>query len=127
VAINLNRLAVIELLLDELDDAHEHFRESLTMLTEAGNIVTTAVILRGFAELANRRAQHRRAALLIGAVERIRDEVGGGAPPELMASWGDAEGNARRALGDEAFQRARAEGYTMSTEEAVSYALDEEG
>jgi tetratricopeptide (TPR) repeat protein len=125
VAINLNRLAVVELLLGELDAAREHFREGLTMVSEAGSLVTSMPSLRGFAEIAGRRGQHQRAARLIGAVARIRDQVGGGSAPQLMAVWGDAEEEARRRLGDEAFERARAEGYAMSSEEAVAYALED--
>jgi predicted ATPase/class 3 adenylate cyclase len=125
VAINLNRLGFIELLLGELDAAQEHLRESLGMITEAGSVVTNWVILRGLAEIASRRAQHRRAARLIGAVARIRDEVwGGGSPQQIpqMPAWGDAEAEARRALGEDAFEHARAEGYAMSRLEAVAYA-----
>jgi hypothetical protein len=87
--------------------------------------VTNWVILRGLAEIASRRTQHRRAARLIGAVARIRDEVwGGGSPQQIpqMPAWGDAEAEARRALGEEAFEHARAEGYAMSRLEAVAYA-----
>jgi hypothetical protein len=36
--------------------------------------------------------------------------------------WGDPEDDAKRALGADAYDRARAEGYAMDTEAAVAYA-----
>jgi hypothetical protein len=41
-----------------------------------------------------------------------------------MAVWGNADEEARWTLGDEAFERARAESYAMSSEEAVTDALE---
>jgi hypothetical protein len=40
-----------------------------------------------------------------------------------MRQLGDPEGDARRAIGDEAFERARGDGEGMAMEQAVSYAL----
>jgi predicted ATPase/class 3 adenylate cyclase len=39
---------------------------------------------------------------------------------------GDPEETARQALGENAYRRARAEGYAMGTDEAVAYALEED-
>jgi hypothetical protein len=63
-----------------------------------------------------------RAARLTGALARIRDGLGGGVPPELIGRWGDPEDDAKRALGADAYDRARAEGYAMDAEAAVAYA-----
>jgi hypothetical protein len=53
--------------------------------------------------------------------------IGGGPTREVFAEWIAAENEARRALGDEAFERARAEGFSLTLEEAVSYALERSG
>jgi hypothetical protein len=73
--------------------------------------------------MANDEGRFERAARLLGASARIRDEMGGGIPPELGGQWGDPEEPPRRALGEDAYRQARAEGYAMTTDEAVAYAL----
>ena len=127
VAINVARLADVEVHLGQLDAAEEHYRESLVMVTEAGNDVISAVMLVFLAWVASRKASYQRAARLIGAVDRMREEIGGGPTREVIAEWIDAEDEARRALGDDAFERARAEGFSLTLEEAVSYALERSG
>jgi hypothetical protein len=88
--------------------------------------MSIAMVLMGFAHVANDDGRPERAARLVGATARIRDELGGGIPPELIGRWGDPEGDARRALGTEAYDTARAEGYAMDAEAMVAYA-DEDG
>lgn len=66
-----------------------------------------------------------RAARLVGAAARIRDDVGGGIPPELFGRWGDPASDAKQALGEAAYERARAEGYTMDVDSAVAFARGE--
>jgi hypothetical protein len=61
---------------------------------------------------------------LLGAASRIRDEVGGGPTRDTIPVWPEAEDEARQALGDEAFEGIRAEGYAMSANEAVRSALE---
>jgi hypothetical protein len=41
------------------------------------------------------------------------------------AQWGDSEAEAQQAPGEDVYQRARAEGYAMTTEEALAYAVEE--
>ena len=48
-----------------------------------------------------------------------------GIPPELAGRWGDPEEDARQALGEDDYRRARAEGYAMPSEQAVTYALED--
>jgi hypothetical protein len=78
------------------------------------------------AHIANDEGQFERAARLLGASARIRDELGGGIPPELGGQWGDPEEPARQALGKDVYRRARAEGYAMNTDAAVAYALEKD-
>jgi predicted ATPase/class 3 adenylate cyclase len=125
LAINVGRLADVEVQMGELDSAEGHYRESLAKVAEAGNVVITAVMLVYLAWVAGRRSAHGRAARLLGAVKRIQDEIGGGPTRENIPVWPETEDEARRGLGDEAFEQARAEGYAMSLEEAVSYATGE--
>jgi tetratricopeptide (TPR) repeat protein len=124
LAINVGRLADVEVQMGELDAAEGHYRESLAKVAEAGNVVITAIMLVYLAWVAGRRSEHRRAARLLGAASRIRDEVGGGPTRDTIPVWPEAEDEARQALGDEVFEGIRAEGYAMSTDEAVRSVLE---
>ena len=109
----------------EFDAAEKHYRESLAMVNEAGNVVVTAIMLVYLAWLASRRSDPRRASRLLGAAGRISDEIGGGPTRERIPVWPEAEDEARRALGNEEYESIRAEGYGMTLERAVSYGLNE--
>jgi len=126
MAINVGRLGDVEVEMGEFDAAEKHYRESLTMVNEAGNVVVTAIMLVYLAWLASRRSNARRAARLLGAVSRISDEIGGGLTRERIPVWPEAEDEARRALGSREYEAIRAEGYAMSLEEAVAYGLKEQ-
>ena len=125
LAMNVGRLGDVEVELGELDAAEEHYREALAKVAEAGNVVVTATMLVYLAWLESRRSAHERAARLLGAASRIRDDVGGGPTRDSIPVWPEAEDEARRALGDETFERIRAEGYAMSMEEAVASSLED--
>ena len=86
-------------------------------------MLTIAMFALSF--VASRDGDHEQAATLLGAWTRIKDE-GGGVPPTFLLAhfFGDPEGDARRALGDEGYERARAEGYSMTPDQARAYALD---
>jgi hypothetical protein len=61
----------------------------------------------------------------VEASTRVRNDVGRGTPPELIARLGDTElTGSRAALGADAFERALAEGSAMEFDAAVAYVLD---
>jgi predicted ATPase/class 3 adenylate cyclase len=115
--------AMITRMVGDLEATKAYLREALEMSGQAKDTLSISMALTSFAILANDERHHERAARLVGAVARIRHEVGGGIPPELGSRWGDPEEDAHRALGEEAYRQARAEGYAMGSEEAVWYAL----
>jgi predicted ATPase/class 3 adenylate cyclase len=124
VANNLTGLAMISRMAGDLDAVKGHLREALGMFVQASDTMSVAMVLTGFALIANDDGLPERAARLLGASARIRDELGGGIPPELIGRWGDPASDAMNALGEEAYERARAEGYAMDTETAVAYARE---
>jgi predicted ATPase/class 3 adenylate cyclase len=126
VADSLTGLGMITRATGDIDTARRHLREALAMFAEAHDTLMISMVLRGLALVANDDGLHVRSARLTGASARIRDEVGGGIPPELTGRWGDPEQDAREALGETAYDRARAEGYEMDTDAAVAYALEDD-
>jgi predicted ATPase/class 3 adenylate cyclase len=123
-ASHLTGLGMITRAAGDADTAKRHLREALEIFAQASDMLSTSMALRGLALIANDEGLHERGARLVGAEERIREQVGGGVPPELIGRWGDPAEDARRALGDDGYRRARAEGYAMEMEAAVALALE---
>ena len=123
VALLLAALGTAERMAGDLSAATGHYREGLEISLEVGNLVIVGTMIMGLAYLASSERRHERAARLVSAAARMRRDAGGGPLPELLRRLGDPEGDARRAIGDEAFERARSEGYAMDVEETVSYAI----
>lgn len=124
VADSLSLLAGVRFLIGEVEPAKEQFRESAALLAESGSRMFMSAMLLPLAFVGNLDKQHRRAARLIGASDRQREELGGG-PPMLVVFpfFGDLEADVRRALGDEEYERAWAEGYAMSVDHVVAFAV----
>lgn len=118
-------LAGLRMLIGEWEAAREQFREAVTILLEPHRPLMLAIAMFALSFLATRDGDHEQAARLLGAWTRIKDE-GGGVPPTFLLAhfFGDPEGDARRALGEEGYERARAEGYSMTPDQARAYALD---
>ena len=125
MANSLLGLAMMSRMAGDVDAARSHLREALEMFTQARDTMSISAVLTGLALVAIDDGLPERAARLVGSSARIRDELGGGIPPELIGRWGDPANDAKRALGDDAYDRARAEGYAMDTETAVAYANEE--
>jgi hypothetical protein len=104
----------------ELHAAEESFRESLAIACELADRVATIWALEGFAQLALARSAPRQAAVIWGAVAHLGDDVA-----VLPLSRGEsALSDACATLGAEEFERAWREGYAMTLDDAVRYALD---
>ncbi len=116
-------LGYITRMAGDLDAAKGHFSEALRTFAQAGDALMMSTVINGLALAANDEGLHGRAARLVGATARMRNEVGGAGP--LIGRWGDPEGDARTALGEDAYDRARAEGYAMDTQTAVAYAQED--
>jgi len=105
-------------------EARRLFLETWSFSGEQANALQIAGHLRLLAVVANQLAQPERAARLAGAEAAWRGKVRGQIPQAFMPYEDPAEVAARE-LGDEAFQRAWAEGQAMSLEEALAYARED--
>jgi predicted ATPase/class 3 adenylate cyclase len=124
VADQLIGLGGIERRAGRTADAARHLGEALTIAREDGDVSHAMGAFTLLALVATSQSRYERAARLTGAAARKRDEGAAAPPPELIAHMGDPDAEAREGLGDEAFEAARAEGYAMTMEEAVAFALE---
>jgi hypothetical protein len=85
-----------------------------------------SAVLLDLAALEALAGRHERSARLIGAAERIVEESGGQAPPELVNRI-EPMPVLRAALDERQLVRLIAEGRAMATDEAIDYALRSTG
>jgi non-specific serine/threonine protein kinase len=109
------------------DLAREHFAEALTLLHGLGNRPNVVESLEGLAGLASAAAAPRRAARLWGAADALRQEMGGTRSVHLSIAFERHVKPVRAMLTTEAFDQSWDEGRAMSLDDAVRYALDEQG
>ncbi|MDT9698111.1 LuxR C-terminal-related transcriptional regulator [Streptomyces sp. P17] len=122
----LRTLGLAHWSLGEYDRAAEHARACLRLpytkrrrqsLARTLGLLAAAEALAGRAE---------RAAVLRGAVDRIWHDIGGDPTQERGAGRRcAAERHARRALGDQLYERAHRRGGALSRNDVVAYALGE--
>jgi predicted ATPase/DNA-binding winged helix-turn-helix (wHTH) protein len=107
-----------------LDSAEATLVESLTIAGDLTDPRGAATALEGFAELAVAKHAPKRAATILGAAARLREEMGLPIPGHGDREHARVVGATRAALGDDAFDQAWREGSAMDLEEAVRYTLD---
>jgi predicted ATPase len=118
-------LAGLQLLRDEPEAGRGRLREAVALLADPDSPIMLGMVLSSLSLLESRPpGDPVRAARLFGAWNRIRDE-GGGAPPLFaLSQFFDPEAEGRAALGDETYERALAEGYVMTMDQARAYARE---
>jgi non-specific serine/threonine protein kinase len=124
LAEDLTGLGAMKALTGDIESAEDLLKEAVLLEAETENPMTMVGTLFLLAVAAVHHDRHRRAASLLGASARIRDDLGGG-PPAVVTAQHKPDSDARQALGDEEYERARAEGYAMTLDEAVAFALEE--
>jgi non-specific serine/threonine protein kinase len=105
--------------------AHSMLAESLTMNRGLGNKSDILSCLEAFAGLACKKDNWTKAARLYGASIQLQTQVGVSLTrsPGEQAEFDRKTATARQKLGEEPFFKAWAEGWAMSLEQAVEYAL----
>jgi predicted ATPase/class 3 adenylate cyclase/DNA-binding CsgD family transcriptional regulator len=116
--LTLGRLAAAR---GEWTDAREHALAHLDACVEGGHATYVPACLDALGEVAVGVGQHEDSVRLFAAAERARAEIGIVRVPPEEEHWEEVDDGLREALGDEAYERARAEGVEMSTEDAVEW------
>jgi predicted ATPase/DNA-binding CsgD family transcriptional regulator len=125
LALALRNLGIGALREGDQDEAVARLAESLSVLKDTGNplymqnleLLAAAVSMRG---------GQRRAALLFGAAEALREAVGAFVLPLYRAEYDRGVATARAGLDEAAFGAAWSEGRAMTSDEAIEYALKTE-
>ena len=104
-------------------EARRRYAESLAIARQHGNERLLAYALEGFAAVAAAEGSFERCLLLVGAAETLREKIA--VPHQLneRPRWASRFDPARRALGELASTRLPQDGRTMTTSQAIAYAL----
>jgi hypothetical protein len=123
VPTGLHLLGSIHRARGEYDRAGEILRESIALRAKTGNWRYVPNTFEELAAIAAATGGPERAARLLGAAEALRVAHGTPLTPADRLAVDTATLAARAALGDEAFETARAAGRALTLEEAVAQAL----
>jgi tetratricopeptide (TPR) repeat protein len=124
VAVALGNLGLLACEQGELEAAWGHLAECLGLCREIGDRRNAAYSLEGMADLAQVTGSPERAARLQGAASALREAIGHPLPPAERAVHERHLSELRKALGEEASQRAFAAGRALSWEGAIHYGLE---
>ncbi len=114
--------ARVALAQDEPDQAERDAIEALACASEFDAHLGVSDALECLAALAGDRGSHRDAARLFGAAHDFRQRMGAVRFKVWDAGYEDSVTALRKAMGQNAFDSAWAEGAALSTEEAIAYA-----
>ncbi len=127
LAVTLARLASIECEMGREARASELYKESLELERQYWFGFEAFACMEGLARVAAVQGRPERAARLLGASAALREELGTPLSPIVQADHDHALNAARAALGEEAFEAAWTKGSEMTFEEAIAYALSDDG
>jgi predicted ATPase/class 3 adenylate cyclase len=108
-----------ELMLGSLEASFGHLAAATAIATSSGSPLLLANVVIPHAIAANVTGQPERAARLVGAWNRLEEDYEIHFPAIGLGLFGDFAGDARAALGDEAFERARQEGLALNLQGIV--------
>lgn len=123
IASEASNLSMVERQLGNLDAAEALAREALEIGVRSGDQFTKPFAISGLAAIATDRGEFDRAATLVGAAEAIMEAQGMAWPPDERPHYERMLAVLPEALGSVEFERARARGNSMTSGEAVEFAL----
>jgi len=125
-AVALNNLGLLSLILGDHARTMSLSSESLRLCEEVLDPLGVTVSLDTLAAVSGERGEVRRAARLWGAAEALREAIGIPQPSEDKRMLEPFLEGARSRLDEAAFQAAWEEGRTMTEEQAIALALEED-
>jgi predicted ATPase/class 3 adenylate cyclase len=123
VAISLSALGALACEQCDFQSGRRLYEESLAIVREIGDRRAIAEALEGLARAALLATAPGPAARLWAGADRLRKQIGAPAPPSERPRHEREVAAARAAIGDDAFERAWAEGSAMTLEQAMDYAV----
>ncbi|HLE63763.1 MAG TPA: protein kinase [Pyrinomonadaceae bacterium] len=127
ISMSLNNMGEVAQQQQDYSRAAALYAESLAIRQELGDRFFIVSSLHNLAEVACSRKEYERGARLFGAAEALRQMIGAPLPTEKRATFDRYIEEARDALGREDLKASWSEGRVMSLDEAISYALVQEG
>jgi non-specific serine/threonine protein kinase len=107
--------------------AVELLREALRRLAELEFKDVIGYCFEGLAAVLGLTGRVEEASRLLGAAEALRESLGVGLAPAEQATHDETVAAVRQALGEERFSAAWRQGRELALDEAIAYALEEEG
>jgi predicted ATPase/class 3 adenylate cyclase len=126
ISLSLSNLGWIALLQNDLGKAVDLYKQGLALAWETGMYTIVLDDLEGFACLAGAQGDGVRAAQLCGAAEALHEATGYPQDPISHAEMEPYLVSGRSQIHEAVWAKGWEEGRTMTLEEAVSYALEEE-
>jgi hypothetical protein len=124
----LYNLAQVALARGDHELTSRMLKEGVTLSEEIGDQANLSYFLEGLAMVAGMRGEAERSARLLGAAERLLEEAGASVynyyKPD-RSLYERITVDVRSRLGEEGLGEARAEGRSMTFEQAVAYALED--
>ncbi len=127
VAIGLKDLARLARYQGQGRRSRELLDESLPLLQQLGDKPEIASCLLGFVANMIERERFERGALLLGAIDRLVETVGGDMDQINRVEHDRESAALRQALGDAAFAAAWGQGRALDIEQAIAFACSEVG
>ena len=127
VALGLCNLGWMALLQDDLGQAADLYRESLTLAWDTGLNPIVSHDLEGLACLAGAKGEAARAARLWSAAQTSHETKDIPRDTDFLAEADARISAVRSGMGEQAWEEAWRKSRVMTLDEAVSYALEEEG
>jgi hypothetical protein len=120
------RLASVYTDLGRLDEAEEFLRVSLAESHPSQAPSARGATLWLVATVAFKRGRSERAVRLMGFPEALAEHTGSTPPSVLLGDLVSQLAEGKTELGEDAVDRLRAEGRSMSADEAIAYAMGED-
>lgn len=123
VSVECGNLSMVERQLGNLDRAEALAREALDIDYRRGDAQSMPWKVNGLAAVARDRGEFDRAAILVGIADATLEAAGGAWPPDERVHYERTVAALSEAMGSAEFARARAAGHSMTTSQAVDFAL----